>query len=172
MATMRVRIWRKPLYLDILDMPKEECISVLRSKLQNQKWHCLKQYLTRMKEKISILAKCSVFMVMLFQMYLWYTYEYSHTDPLSHVRQNLTSKSSKNPPGNRSKTPLVPPDDIKSPKNLPAVKKKAVLLISRYRNQFIKIYLRDPRTNTSRIDRFRYADPGWTDIIVNCYQRR
>ena len=117
---------------------------VLRIKLQNQKWHCPKQYHTRMKEKISILAKCSVFMVMMFQIYFWSTNEYSHTDPLSHARQNFTIKSSsKNPPGNRSKSPVVeesgPPDVIKSPKNLPAVKKKAVLLISRYRNQFIMI---------------------------------
>ena len=113
---------------------------MLRIKLQNQKWHCPKQYHTRMKEKISILAKCSVFMVMMFQIYFWSTNEYSHTDPLSHARQNFTIKSSsKNPPGNRSKSPVVPPDVIKSPKKLPAVKKKAVLLISRYRNQFIMI---------------------------------
>ena len=61
-------------------------------------------------------------MVLLFQIYFWYTYDHSHT--------NYHSSHAK-------KSPIVPPADQKIPVVLPTVKKKAVLLISRYRNQFI-----------------------------------
>ena len=121
-------------------------ILAMRWKLQNQKCHCLKQYHSKMNEKISKIIKFSISLVLLFQIYFWSTYDNSHSD--RHLRQNLTKKSQAVSPATKTnvgvlpvanKIPTVPPTAAKSPVVLPTVKKKAVLLISRYRIQFINI---------------------------------
>ena len=137
------------LYLKLSGWENRTSILVMRWKLQNQKCHCLKQYHSKMNEKISKIIKFSISLVLLFQIYFWSTYDNSHSDyHLSHVRQNLTKKSQAVSPATKTnveippaanKSPIVPPTAEKSPVVLSTVKKKAVLLISRYRNQFIDI---------------------------------
>jgi len=97
-----------------------------------------------MNEKIK-LAKCSIFLVILFQIYLWFTNDYIHTLSLA---------------------------DDKSPIVLPAVRKKAILLISRYRKQFNNIVVKDDMRNILNIFSLRTVFRGGSSFTGNIFNKQ